>query len=66
MEAERLRDALDSERLEYGIRDPFEPAPTHAAPPAACGPHNISSYYTDEFHIPWLAEAARECPRVAN
>jgi len=26
----------------------------------ARGPHNISAYYTDEFHVKWLVEAARE------
>lgn len=28
----------------------------------ARGPHNISSYYTDEFHLRWIGEAVRALP----
>ncbi len=34
----------------------------------ARGPHNISAYYTDEFNVKWLIEAAKATrqPRIAS
>jgi hypothetical protein len=59
---ERMRNAGYKERVIH-LRNEYEEARRWNL---ARGPHNISAYYTDEFHVKWLLEAARESPRVAN